>query len=62
MSNRTFESIPEFLQGKTIAITGTFPGVGKSYVKNNWVNKLRNAGYKVWNCSDKISRLQKYFE
>ena len=50
MSNRTFESIPEFLQGKTIAITGTFPGVGKSYVKNNWVNKLRNAGYKVWNC------------
>ena len=50
MSNRTFESIPEFLQGKTIAITGTFPGVGKSYVKNNWVNKLRSAGYKVWNC------------
>ena len=45
MSNRTFESIPEFLQGKTIAITGTFPGVGKSYVKNNWVNNEKLRGF-----------------
>lgn len=52
MSNQIksmYNKIPEFLKSKVIIVTGSMPGVGKSYTKNYWYNLLSSAGYKVFN-------------
>jgi hypothetical protein len=41
--------LPDELVGKTIGIIGTYPGVGKSYIKNDWATKLKLQGFKVFN-------------
>ena len=46
---RSKYKLPKHLIGKTIGVIGSFPGVGKTYVKNDWAQSLRNAGYKVKN-------------
>lgn len=43
------KQIPSILVNKTIAFTGTFPGVGKSFTKNELVKQLLAQGYKVFN-------------
>ena len=43
----SFEKIPTQLQNAVIAFTGSLPGVGKSYVKQAWAEKLSNLGYQV---------------
>ena len=47
--NRSYKSIPKTLVNKVIAFIGTFPGVGKSYTKNELLNQLINEGYRVYN-------------
>lgn len=47
--SKQFKQIPQELRNKVILITGTYPGVGKSYVKNDWAIKLRRGGYNVFN-------------
>ena len=47
--NKSFKSIPQILIGKTIAFTGTFPGVGKTYTKHKLVEQLTDQGYRVFN-------------
>ena len=47
--SKQFKPIPQELRNKVILITGTYPGVGKSFVKNNWAIKLRRGGYNVFN-------------
>lgn len=52
MSNQIksmYNKIPEFLKSKVIIVTGSMPGVGKSYTKNYWYNLLSSAGYRVFN-------------
>lgn len=52
MSNQfksMYNKIPEFLKSKVIVVTGSMPGVGKSYTKNYWYNLLSSAGYRVFN-------------
>lgn len=52
MSNQfksMYNKIPEFLKSKVIIVTGSMPGVGKSYTKNYWYNLLSSAGYRVFN-------------
>ena len=50
MSNNTsYKKIPKELEQKVIVITGTLPGVGKSYVKDSWEKTLIAAGYRVYN-------------
>lgn len=44
-----YNKIPEFLKSKVIIVTGSMPGVGKSYTKNYWYNLLSSNGYKVFN-------------
>lgn len=44
-----YNKIPEFLKSKVIIVTGSMPGVGKSYTKNYWCNLLSYAGYRVFN-------------
>lgn len=44
-----YNKIPEFLKSKVIIVTGSMPGVGKSYTKNHWYNLLTSNGYKVFN-------------
>ena len=44
-----YNKIPEFLKSKVIIVTGSMPGVGKSYTKNYWYNLLTSNGYKVFN-------------
>ncbi len=41
--------LPDELVGKTIGIIGTYPGVGKSHIKNDWAAKLKLQGFKVKN-------------
>ena len=43
------QTIPNILINKTIAFTGIYPGVGKSYVKEELVRQLTIKGYKVFN-------------
>lgn len=40
--------IPLTFRNKVIAFTGTYPGVGKSYIKNILVSQLKDNGYKVF--------------
>ena len=47
--NKSYKSIPQSLIGKTIAFTGTFPGVGKTYTKQELVKQLQAKGYRVFN-------------
>ncbi len=50
MSNNTsYKKIPKELEQKVIVISGTLPGVGKSYVKDSWEKTLIAAGYRVYN-------------
>lgn len=52
MSNQIksmYNKIPEFLKSRVIIVTGSMPGVGKSYTKNYWYNLLSSAGYRVFN-------------
>lgn len=44
-----YNKIPDFLKSKVIIVTGSMPGVGKSYTKNHWYNLLTSNGYKVFN-------------
>lgn len=44
-----YNKIPEFLKSKVIIVTGSMPGVGKSYTKNYWCNLLSSNGYRVFN-------------
>ena len=51
MSNNTsYKRIPKELESRVYIISGTYPGVGKSYIKNDWCTKLRAEGYRVFNC------------
>ena len=51
MSNNTsYKKIPKELESRVYIISGTYPGVGKSYIKNKWCDLLRNEGYRVYNC------------
>ena len=45
----SIKTIPNILINKTIAFTGIYPGVGKSYVKEELVKQLTIKGYKVFN-------------
>lgn len=47
MSKKAFNKIPSQLQNAVIAVTGSLPGVGKSYVKADWAKKLSALGYQV---------------
>jgi Viral (Superfamily 1) RNA helicase. len=47
--NKSYYSIPKILEGKTIAFTGIYPGVGKTYTKNELVKQLKENGYRVYN-------------
>lgn len=40
--------IPLTFRNKVIAFTGTYPGVGKSYIKNILVSQLKDNGYRVF--------------
>lgn len=44
---RSFKKIPLKLQNAVIAITGEFPGVGKSYWKEQLARELKSQGYQV---------------
>lgn len=44
---KSYAKIPENLKGQVIAITGSLPGVGKSYAKEKIAENLKNQGYKV---------------
>lgn len=68
MSNNTsYKKIPEELENKSIALVGLYPGVGKSYVKNDWAYKLAQRGYRVFNfgttqkCSTQQTAASKIF-
>lgn len=45
--NYKHNPVPETLQGKVIAITGTGPGTGKSYSKNYMITSFKSMGYRV---------------
>lgn len=45
--NYKYNHVPETLQGKVIAITGTGPGTGKSYSKNYMLESFERLGYHV---------------
>lgn len=45
--NKSYKKIPEILIGKTIAFTGSFPGVGKSYTYSELVKQLTFHNYRV---------------
>lgn len=47
MSKKAFKHIPEQLQNAVIGFGGTLPGVGKTYTKKAWAEKLRALGYQV---------------
>lgn len=47
MSKKSFKHIPEQLQNAVIGFGGTLPGVGKTYTKKAWAEKLRALGYQV---------------
>lgn len=47
MSRKSFKHIPEQLQNAVIGFGGTLPGVGKTYTKKAWAEKLRALGYQV---------------
>lgn len=47
MSKKSFKHIPEQLQNAVIGFGGTLPGVGKTYTKKAWAEKLRSLGYQV---------------
>lgn len=47
--NKSYKSIPQILIGKTIAFTGTFPGVGKSYTFMEFCHQLDKKGYRYFN-------------
>lgn len=42
------KNIPLTLRNKVIAFTGTYPGVGKSYIKNILVSQLKDNHYRVF--------------
>ncbi|MEE0959637.1 MAG: AAA family ATPase, partial [Lachnospiraceae bacterium] len=42
------KNIPLTFRNKVIAFTGTYPGVGKSYIKNILVSQLKDNHYKVF--------------
>ena len=48
--NTSYKKIPKELESRVYIISGTYPGVGKSYIKNKWCDSLRNEGYRVYNC------------
>lgn len=45
--NKSYKSIPKTLEGKTIAFTGIYPGVGKTYTYIEFAKQLNAKGYKV---------------
>lgn len=47
MAKKAFKHIPEQLQNAVIGFGGTLPGVGKTYTKKAWTEKLRSLGYQV---------------
>ena len=47
MPKKSFKHIPEQLQNAVIGFGGTLPGVGKTYTKKAWAEKLRALGYQV---------------
>lgn len=47
MSKKSFKHIPEQLQNAVIGFGGTLPGVGKTYTKKAWAEKLRALNYQV---------------
>lgn len=47
MSKKAFNKIPSQLQSAVIGFGGTLPGVGKTYTKKAWAEKLRALGYQV---------------
>lgn len=47
MSKKAFNKIPSQLQNAVIGFGGTLPGVGKTYTKKAWAEKLRVLGYQV---------------
>lgn len=47
MSKKAFNKIPSQLQNAVIGFGGTLPGVGKTYTKKAWAEKLRALGYQV---------------
>ena len=47
MSKKAFNKIPSQLQNAVIGFGGTLPGVGKTYTKKAWAEKLRSLGYQV---------------
>lgn len=44
---KAYKHVPQSLQGKVIAITGTGPGTGKSYSKNYMLTSFKELGFKV---------------
>lgn len=42
------KNIPLTFRNKVIAFTGTYPGVGKSYIKNILVSQLKDSHYRVF--------------
>lgn len=46
--NKSYKQIPLILENKTIAFTGTFPGVGKSYTYVELAKQLKVLGYRVF--------------
>lgn len=47
MAKKAFKHIPEQLQNAVIGFGGTLPGVGKTYTKKAWTEKLRSLDYQV---------------
>lgn len=47
MAKKAFKHIPEQLQNAVIGFGGTLPGVGKTYTKKAWAEKLRALNYQV---------------
>ncbi len=45
--NKSYKPIPKTLEGKTIAFTGIYPGVGKTYTYIEFAKQLKAKGYKV---------------
>lgn len=45
--NKSYYPIPKILEGKTIAFTGIYPGVGKTYTYIEFAKQLKAKGYKV---------------
>ena len=43
----SYTKIPSQLQNAVIGFGGSLPGVGKTYTRKNWAEKLRALGYQV---------------